>query len=110
MERFVKGDVLVAVFPFSDLSSKKSRPVLVLGKSDLNDIIICQITSVNRPNIKSIKVDEDCFEVGKLPSISYVRPDKIFCSDIKLIRRRAGRLSKECMNRVDALVKEVFGL
>ncbi|MBP2132373.1 hypothetical protein J2128_000294 [Methanomicrobium sp. W14] len=31
MERFVKGDVLVVPFPFSDLSKTKKRPVLVIA-------------------------------------------------------------------------------
>ncbi len=36
MERFVKGEVVVVWFPFTDLSDSKKRPALVLA--DLNDI------------------------------------------------------------------------
>jgi len=31
MEEFVKGDVLVVPFPFSDLSGAKKRPVLLIA-------------------------------------------------------------------------------
>ena len=31
MERFVKGDVVVVPFPFSDLSMVKRRPALVVA-------------------------------------------------------------------------------
>ena len=31
MERFVKGDVVVIPFPFSDLSGSKRRPALVIS-------------------------------------------------------------------------------
>jgi mRNA interferase MazF len=31
MERFVKGDVVVIPFPFSDLSGSKKRPAFVLA-------------------------------------------------------------------------------
>lgn len=34
MERFVKGDVVVTPFPFSDLSQTKRRPALVMAPLD----------------------------------------------------------------------------
>jgi mRNA interferase MazF len=45
MERFVKGDIVVIPFPFSDLSGSKKRPALVLADLQGDDIILCQITS-----------------------------------------------------------------
>jgi len=45
MESFVKGDIVVIPFPFSDLSKTKRRPALVLAKTEHNDLILCQITS-----------------------------------------------------------------
>ncbi len=45
MGAFVKGDVVVAPFPFSDLSAAKKRPALVLATLSGNDVILCQITS-----------------------------------------------------------------
>ena len=47
--RFEQGDILILPFPFSDLSSIKQRPVLVLSNSEYNkkteDIVTCGITS-----------------------------------------------------------------
>ena len=45
MAEFVKGDVVVVPFPFSDLSQAKRRPALVISKLDGDDLILCQITS-----------------------------------------------------------------
>ena len=45
MERFVKADIVVIPFPFSDLSGSKKRPALVLADLQCDDIILCQITS-----------------------------------------------------------------
>ncbi len=45
MEGFVKGEIVVLPFPFSDLSSSKNRPALVLADLRGEDIILCQITS-----------------------------------------------------------------
>jgi len=48
MERFVKGDVVVIPFPFSDLTGAKHRPAFVVIDLLGDDIIFCQITSTVR--------------------------------------------------------------
>ena len=42
---FVKGDLVVIPFPFSDLSRVKRRPALVIAQGTGTDLILCQITS-----------------------------------------------------------------
>ena len=44
MGRFIKGDVLVALFPFSDLSRAKSRSAVVVATLTGDDVLLCQIT------------------------------------------------------------------
>lgn len=38
MEKFIKGDVVVIPFPFSDLSQSKRRPALVVANLKGDDI------------------------------------------------------------------------
>ena len=45
MEKFVKGEVVVIPFPFSDLTQAKRRPALVVTRLEGDDLILCQITS-----------------------------------------------------------------
>ena len=45
MGKFVKGDVVVVPFPFSDLSEAKRRTALVVAVLEGSDLILCQITS-----------------------------------------------------------------
>jgi len=47
MAKFVKGDIVVVPFPFSDLSNSKRRPALVIADLTGDDVILCQITSRN---------------------------------------------------------------
>jgi len=45
LEKFVKGEVVVIPFPFSDLTQAKRRPALVVTRLEGDDLILCQITS-----------------------------------------------------------------
>ena len=45
MGTFVKGDVVVLPFPFSDLTAAKKRPALVIAALSGDDIVIALITS-----------------------------------------------------------------
>ncbi len=45
MEKFVKGDIVVVPFPFSNLTRAKRRPALVITPLAGDDVILCQITS-----------------------------------------------------------------
>ena len=64
MERFVKGDIIVFPFPFSDLSANKKRPALILSVLEGDDLILCQITSEARHNKYSIELKDSDFEQG----------------------------------------------
>jgi mRNA interferase MazF len=74
MGKFVKGDIVVIPFPFSDLSGSKRRPALVLADLDGDDVILCQITSVARNDNYAVPIDAADFESGTLPVKSFVRP------------------------------------
>ena len=45
MGAFVKGDVVVTPFPFTDLSANKKRPALVVATLLGGDVVLCAITS-----------------------------------------------------------------
>ena len=76
MAKFVKGDVVVIPFPFSDLSQSKRRPALVLSVLQGDDLILCQITSKSIKDNYAIPVDENDFESGSLNLESNIRPNK----------------------------------
>ena len=81
MERFVKGDVVVVPFPFSDLTRSKRRPALVVAELEAGDLILCQITSQNIRDNYAISLDETDFESGIIKQKSNIRPNRIFTAD-----------------------------
>ncbi len=81
MEEFVKGDVVVVPFPFSDLTQSKRRPALVLATLKGDDLILCQITSRNVRDEYAVQLDDVGFENGSLNRPSNIRPSRLFTAD-----------------------------
>ena len=95
MARFVKGDVVVVPFPFSDLTQAKRRPALVIAELSGDDVILCQITSQNVKDSYAIYLDTQDFKSGNLNRKSNIRPNRIFTADQKILLYKAGHLKKE---------------
>ena len=92
MEAFVKGDVVVLPFPFSDLSTTKRRPGLVVADLEGDDIILCQITSKVMEDAYSIFLKDGDFKKGSLKVESIIRPNKLFTADRSIILYKTGTL------------------
>ena len=106
MGRFVKGDVVVVPFPFSDLTRSKRRPALVLTELTGDDLILCQITSQNIRDVYSIDLCDNDFESGGLNKPSNVRPNRLFTADRQIVLYKAGHLKNaKIQNVVDALIE-----
>ncbi len=105
MARFVKGDVVVLPFPFSDLTQAKRRPALVIADLKGDDVILCLITSQWVKDEYAIPIDEDDFEQGSLKKKSNIRPNRIFTADSSIILYIAGRLKKK---RIDDVIDKVI--
>ncbi len=105
MARFVKGDVVVLPFPFTDLTLAKRRPALVLAELKGNDVILCLITSQRVKDEDAIPIDENDFEQGSLKKKSHIRPNRIFTADSNIILYSIGRLKKK---RTDDVIEKII--
>ena len=95
MGKFVKGDVVVVPFPFSDLSNAKTRPALVITRLSGDDVILCQITTPYRIDGYSISLLNTDFASGSINHDSYIRPNRLFTADSNIIIRKAGKISRK---------------
>ena len=104
MERFVKGDVVIVPFPFSNLSGSKKRPALVLTNLRGDDILICLITSQPTGDVFAQKLRSEDFVSGSLPVVSFVRPLRIFTIDKHIVFRKIGQITPE---RIDKVIEAI---
>lgn len=93
MAAFVRGDVVVLPFPFSDLTQSKRRPALVLAPLQGDDLILCQITGSASGDPYVVAFDHADFHEGGLSRASYIRPSRLFTADSGIILYRVGRLA-----------------
>lgn len=108
MEKFVKGSVVVLPFPFSDLSSSKKRPALIVADLIGDDIILCQITSESRVDNYSLILSENEFVEGNLKQISMIRPNRLFTADKSIISYKVGFLKENKIKEVENKLIEIF--
>jgi mRNA interferase MazF len=94
METFIKGDVVVLPFPFSDLSASKRRPALVLANLSGEDIILCQITSQALKDSYSVTLFERDLVSGELIKESNVRPNRIFTASKTIISYKVATVNQ----------------
>ena len=105
MERFVKGDVIIVPFPFSDLSGSKRRPALVLSDLRGDDLLICQITSKPKNDLFVQALRSEDFLSGSLPVDSFILPLRVFTVDKHIVFHKTGQITPELMNKViDAII------
>ena len=108
MAKFVKGDIVVIPFPFSDLSQSKRRPALVIARLEGNDAILCQITSKTIKDIYAISIDDTDFTSGNLKQPGNVRPNRLFTADSHIILYRAGHIKNNKLNQVIEKLVEII--
>ena len=97
---FIKGDIVVIPFPFSDLSSVKRRPALVIAPVTGDDLILCQITSKHHTDTYGVPLHPSDLSSGMLKELSYIRPDKLFTADVSMIQYPLGHVSDPILQTV----------
>ena len=97
-------DVVLIPMPFSDLSSRQNRPVVILSNDLHNqksrDIVVAGATSVLKDAPYSVLLENDSMEEGKLPLPSRIKCDKICSLESKIVVKKFGRIKKEKFDEI----------
>lgn len=103
-------DVVVVPFPFTDRTTEKRRPALVLSDAkafnkQVGQSVLAMITSASNSDWPLDVEIEDLDSAG-LPTASVVRM-KLFTLDDQLVIRRAGTLAQEDRRHVGEALRQL---
>jgi mRNA interferase MazF len=101
------GIVVLVRFPFSDLSSSKLRPAVVLAHAGGPDWVLCQITSSPYGDPTAVALTDKSFQRGGLHRDSVARPAKLFTASQTLVVRAVGSLEGSAF---ESLITAVVGI
>ncbi len=108
MGKPVAGEVVGIPFPQTDLKAGKRRPALVLVDLPGDDLILCQIMTRARSDESSIAVDAADFERGQLAHPSYIRPQRLFTVEQRVILYSVGKVKASKLAEVLAKARTLF--
>lgn len=109
------GDVVLLPFPFTDLSTVKQRPAVVISSESFNsrqhDVVVLAITS-HLPSIvtpEEYRLSRDDQHTAGLPKPSIVKCGKLLTIDQRLIRKVLGHLPSATLQHLKEHVLTVLG-
>lgn len=106
-------EVLLVPIPFSDLTSRKVRPVVVLSNDVYNrggsDLLVAGITSNVSPRSYTVELDTPQMEKGVMRHPSLVRADKIFSIDQAIILKTIGIVCRSTFEQIRQQVRDLTG-
>lgn len=114
MTHYRRGDIVLLPFPFTDLTTTKQRPALIISRDDFNrrgeDVVACAITSKDPQVISDFDIllhPDDLRQAG-LPKPSKIKCGKIVTIDSRLIRKKLGNLPFSRMIAVQKIISDII--
>jgi len=109
----VKGKIVLIPFPFTDLTSAKLRPALVLIESE-NDCVVAFISSrvPTEPSSTEVLIREDHKEFAGtgLKRSSVLRLDKVATVSKSLMLGEIGQIGESLRREVNRKLREAYQL
>jgi len=99
-----QGDILLIPIPFTDLSSQKRRPVIVISNDQYNrktnDIIVVAMTSNPQVTDYSLSITSSDLIEGALNRPGKIRVDKIYTLSQTIVAKTFGQIDDKTLNRI----------
>ena len=109
------GDIVLAAFPFTDLSGQKRRPCVILETAEsLGDFVVAFITTEPAARFPAFGVAVDqthpSWSRTRLKAASVVRTAKLCTLNTRVISGRLGILPSDVLNAVRVRLKALFSI
>ena len=107
---YTRSEIVWVKFPFSDASTTKLRPALILSNERVNktgDYLLMQVTTKLRNDILSLQLKEKHFTGDPLLKASELRLHKIFILNESLI---AGHITNVSADFMQTAISELMKL
>ena len=108
---YKQRELVLLPFPFSDLTSAKVRPALVLSTDAYNtaydDVIVCALTTNLSRTDYSVLIQQMDLESGVLKVPSRVKVDALIQADQSLILTAIGRLKASVFESILTIFVEL---
>ncbi len=111
-----RGDIVLVPFPFTNLSSRKVRPAIIISPDPQGEDVILAFISSSQTFLKSTSTDcllesahPDFLKTG-LKKTSVFKLSKLITLHHSVILRRLGNASKELQSELDKRLAMAVGL
>jgi len=110
--QFKQRDIVLVSFPYTDFSSAKKRPAVIISRSHFNvthaDVICCAITSNPKEYGSSINLSNQDLVVGAIRFDSRIKPTKLFTLSQGNILRKIAIISNEKCREILAVLNDAI--
>jgi mRNA interferase MazF len=107
-----QGDIVLVPIPFTDLSSQKRRPVIVISNDAYQhattDMIVVAMTSNPTRVDYGFVIDSSDLERGRLNRPGIVRVDKVYTLSESLIAANFGRVNSTVLDRIGKVLLDLL--
>ena len=108
-----QGDILLIPIPFTDLSSQKRRPVIVVSNDAYNqkttDMVVVAMTSNPSPANYSFVITSSDLDKGALNHPGTIRVDKIYTLSQTMVVKTFGRVNSSTLERIRQTLQRLIG-
>lgn len=107
-----QGDIVLIPVPFTDLSSQKRRPVVVISNDAYHrtttDMVVTAMTSNPARVPYSFTIDSSDLREGRLNRPGTVRVDKIYTLSQALAVTMFGRVGIDTLERIREMLQDLI--
>lgn len=107
-----QGDIVLVPVPFTDLSSQKRRPVIVVSNDAYNhsasDVVVVAMTSNPTVVPYSFRIQSTDLAEGALNRPGTVRADKIYTLAKSIIVKKFGKVSAGVLDEIRRKIADLI--